>query len=87
MKRRQSDDEAVPMTLGQALDAKVRLVVWCKACGYRVEPAVAEQIARYGSDALVPDWAGRLCCSACDGREVDFVVSGAAPCDPTDPAC
>jgi hypothetical protein len=74
MKRGQSDALSIPMTLGQALDAKVRLVVWCKACGHRVEPAVAEQIARYGADALVTDWAGRLRCSACDGRRVDFVV-------------
>ena len=76
MKRRHSDGESVPMTLGQALDAKVRLVVRCKACGHRVEPAVAEQIARYGAYALVTDWAGRLRCAACDERAVDFVVIG-----------
>ncbi len=67
------------MTLGAALDAKVRLIVWCKACGHRAEPAVADQVASCGSDAAVVDWARRLRCSACGEREVDFVVSGAAP--------
>jgi hypothetical protein len=66
------------MTLGQALAAKVRLIVWCKACA-RAEPDIADQVARYGADTAVTDWAQRLRCSACDGREVDFVVSGAAP--------
>lgn len=65
------------MTLGQAPDAKVRLMVWCKGCEHRAEPAVADQVARYGNDTTVIDWASRLRCSACDGREVDFVVSGA----------
>ena len=65
------------MTLGQALAAKVRLIVWRKAWGHRAEPAVVDQVARYGADASVLDWASRLRCSACDGREVDFVASGA----------
>jgi hypothetical protein len=26
------------MTLGNAAAAKVRLIVWCKACGHQVEP-------------------------------------------------
>ena len=66
------------MTLGQAFGAKVRLIVWCKSCWHRVEPDVADQVARYGADTAVTDWARRLRCSACDGRDVDFVVSGAA---------
>jgi len=66
------------MTLGQALAAKVRLIVRCKACGHRAEPAVVDQVARYGGDTTVIDWARRLRCSACGEREVDFVVSGAA---------
>ena len=52
------------MTLGNALAAKVRLIVWCKTCRYRAEPAVADQVARYGSDATVIGWASRLRCSA-----------------------
>jgi hypothetical protein len=78
MRRKRSEGESVPMTLGRALDAKVRLIVWCKGCGHRAEPDVAAQIARYGVDTAVIDWASRLRCSACGERAVDFVVSGAA---------
>lgn len=66
------------MTLGQALAAQVRLIVWCKDCGHRAELDVADQVARYGADTAVIDWAQRLRCSACGGHDVDFVVSGAA---------
>jgi hypothetical protein len=34
LRRNRSEGEAAPMTLGQALAAKVRLIVWCKACGH-----------------------------------------------------
>ena len=77
MRRNRSDGEPAPMTLGQALGAKVRLIVWCKGCWHRAEPDVADQVARHGADTAVPDWARRLRCSACDGHEVDFVVSPA----------
>jgi hypothetical protein len=66
------------MSLGQALAAKVRLIVWCKGCGHQAEPEIADQIERHGEGMTVIDWASRLRCSACDAREVDFVVSGAA---------
>ena len=52
------------MTLGRALAAKVRLIVWCKACGHQAEPDVANQVAQYGADIAVIDWASRLRCSA-----------------------
>ena len=29
-----------PMTLGNAANARVRLIVWCKGCGYRAEPDI-----------------------------------------------
>jgi hypothetical protein len=45
------------MTLGQALAAKVRLVVWCKSCGHQAEPDVAIQVAHHGATMPVPDWA------------------------------
>ena len=61
------------MTLVQALAAKVRLIMWCRACGHRAEPAVADQVASYGRDTAVIDWARRLRCSASE----DVVVSGA----------
>jgi hypothetical protein len=32
------------MTLGGALAAKMRLIVWCKACGHQVEPDLAAQV-------------------------------------------
>jgi hypothetical protein len=34
---------------------------------------------RYGAELSVPDWHKRLVCSACGGRQVDFVVTGAKP--------
>jgi hypothetical protein len=64
------------MTLGQAFAAKVRLIVWCKGCGHRAEPDIADQVARYSEATTVIDWAGRLRCSACGGRDIDFVVTG-----------
>ncbi len=38
MRRNRSEGESSPMTLGQALAAKVRLIVWCKACQHWAEP-------------------------------------------------
>jgi len=66
------------MTLGQALAAKVRLIVWCKGCGHRAEPGIADQIARYSEATTVIDWVSRLRCSACGGRDIDFVAGPAA---------
>lgn len=77
MRRSRRDEKPGPLTLGQALAAKVRLIVWCKGCGHQVEPDVAALVERHGEDVTVIDWAARLRCSACGGREVDFVVSGA----------
>jgi hypothetical protein len=34
-----------PMTLGNAANAKVRLIVWCKTCGHQVEPDPVEMVA------------------------------------------
>ncbi|MFI4948412.1 MAG: YgiT-type zinc finger protein [Alphaproteobacteria bacterium] len=70
--------EALRLLAGPTVpDAAVRLIVWCKACGHRVEPDVADQVERHGADTTVIDWASRLRCPACGEREVDFVVSGA----------
>jgi hypothetical protein len=65
------------LTLGQGLAAKVRLIVWCKSCGHRAEPEVAEQVAQHGSVMTVIDWAARIICTRCGERSADFVVSGA----------
>ena len=67
---------APPMTLGNAAAARVRLIVWCKACGQRAEPGAAEMAERYGADMAVPEWRDRLVCSACGSRNVDMVVTG-----------
>jgi hypothetical protein len=31
---------------------------------------------RYGAEMAVPEWSGRLLCSGCGSRQVDFVVTG-----------
>ena len=59
-----------------AANAKVRLIVWCKACGHQVEPDADEMAARYGADPSVLDWRDRLVCSECGGRQVDIVATG-----------
>jgi hypothetical protein len=64
------------MTLGNAAAARVRLMVWCKACGHRAEPDPAEIAQRYGAETVVLDWRDRLVCSRCGGRNVDMVVTG-----------
>jgi hypothetical protein len=65
-----------PMTLGNALRAKVRLLVWCKKCGHRTEPDVATQVAQQGAEMLVTEWARLRRCAVCDERGADFAVSG-----------
>jgi hypothetical protein len=64
------------MTLGNAANAKVRLIVWCKACGHQVEPDAAEMAEKYGAGTSVLDWRDRLVCSRCGSRNVDMVASG-----------
>src|SRR5207302_8667550 len=78
MRRKRSDGDIAPLTLGKALTAQVRLIVWCKACGHRAEPEVAEQVSHHGSGMTVIDWAARLRCQDCGERSADFVVSGAS---------
>jgi rubredoxin len=65
-----------PMTLGNAAAARVRLIVWCRACGHRVEPDAGELARRHGPETTVPDWRERLVCSRCGSRNVDMVVTG-----------
>ena len=56
------------MTLGNALTAKLTLIVWCRACGHQAEPDVAAQMARYGADTAVAAWAARLGLRRARGR-------------------
>jgi DNA-directed RNA polymerase subunit RPC12/RpoP len=64
------------MTLGNAASARVRLIVWCKACGHRAEPDPAEIAQRFGAEIVVLDWRDRLVCSHCGSRDVDMIVTG-----------
>jgi hypothetical protein len=64
------------MTLGNAAAARVRLIVWCKACGHRAEPVPAEIAQRYDAETVVRDWREGLVCSQCGSRNIDMVVTG-----------
>jgi hypothetical protein len=64
------------MTLGNAAAARVRLIVWCKACSHQVEPDPAELARLYGAGTSVLDWRDRLVCSRCGSRAIDMVVTG-----------
>jgi hypothetical protein len=64
------------MTLGNAVAARVRLIVWCKECQHQVEPDPAAMAARYGAETPVPDWRERLVCSKCGNADIDMVVTG-----------
>jgi hypothetical protein len=64
------------LTPGQAVAAKVRLIVWCAAYLHRFEAetaALAEQHRRY---VKVLAWARRLRCNQWGAHDADFVVSG-----------
>ena len=63
MAKGRGQPESEPMTLGQALAASVRLIVWCKSCNHRAEPDIAVQVAQHGSGMPVPDWARLLRCT------------------------
>ena len=41
------------MTLGNAAAARVRLIVWCRACQHQVEPDPAEHARRYGAETSI----------------------------------
>jgi hypothetical protein len=65
-----------PMTLGNAASARVRLVVWCRACRHRVEPDPVEMAERYDPETTVLEWRERLVCSKCGSHDTDMVVTG-----------
>jgi hypothetical protein len=77
MNCQRNESESGPMTPGQALAAKARLIAWYKLCASRTEPDLAELVSWHGAEMTVIDWAKRLRCSACGARDADFVVSGA----------
>jgi hypothetical protein len=51
------------LTLGQAVAAKVRLIVWCKACLLRFEPETAALAEQHGDAVTVLAWARRVGCT------------------------
>jgi hypothetical protein len=55
MSRQRNEGESGPLTLGQALAARVRLMVWCKLCARRTEPDVAELVSWHGAEMTVID--------------------------------
>ena len=75
MRRKRSEVESGPATLGTTAKAHLLLRVWCKDCRHEVDLDPAEQAERYGADLPVPEWADRLTCSRCGSRQVDFVVT------------
>jgi hypothetical protein len=66
-----------PATLGSTARAHVRIIVWCRDCRHQIEPDPAALAERYGAELSVLDWHKRLVCSACGGRRIDFVLTGA----------
>src|SRR5207237_7192746 len=86
MATRRSEGESGPLTLGQALAAHVRLIVWCKSCNHRANPDIAAQVAQHGSGLSVIDWARLLRCTECTARDADFVVAGGEPWTSKSPA-
>lgn len=48
------------LTRVQPVAAKVRLIVWCKACLHRFEPETAELADQHGAETTALTWARRL---------------------------
>ena len=64
------------MTPGDATQARVRLIVWCKECPPLVDPDVTAQAARDGAATTVIAWRKRLVCSRCGSKRIDIVATG-----------
>ena len=75
MKRKGFEGEWAPATLGTTAGAHLLLRVWCTDCLHRADIDPGEEAERNGADLSVRDWAGRLTCSQCGSRQIDFVVA------------
>ena len=75
MRRKGYERESGPATLGTTANAHLLLRVWCKDCRHEVDLDPGELAERCGANLPVPEWAARLACSQCGGRQVDFVVT------------
>ena len=64
------------LTLGQVVAARVRLIVWCRACQHRFEPETAALAEEHGAATTLLTWTRRLRCRECGARDADFVVTG-----------
>jgi len=76
MNCQRNESKSGPMTLGQALAAKARLIAWYKLCARRTEPDVVELVSWHGAKMTVIDWARRLRPIAVLAMRI-FVVSDA----------
>src|SRR6266568_5128152 len=76
MNSQRNESKSAPMTLGQALAAKARLIAWYKLCARRTEPDVVELMSWHGAKMTVIDWARRLRPIAVLAMRI-FVVSDA----------
>jgi hypothetical protein len=75
------------MTLGNAVAAKVRLIVWFLDCRHQIEADPAKAAERYGAEMTVPDWQARLMCSKCrSAGPIRGQLNRAADCSNRGPA-
>ena len=63
---------SAPITLGQAVAAHVRLIVWCKNCNHKADPDITAMVAHHGSGMTVIDWARLLRCTESGARDADL---------------
>jgi hypothetical protein len=74
LRRKRSEGEARPATLGTTAKAHLLLHAWCKACRHTVDLDPDEKAPRYGGDLPLLDRAARLRCAQCGGRGIDSIV-------------
>jgi hypothetical protein len=68
-----------PMTLGNALDNKLQLIVGCEECGHSAPVDVAALVDRLRHDFAVPDIENKGRCETCGERRAWVRVSGYRP--------
>jgi hypothetical protein len=76
---RQSTFSGPPMTLGNALDNQLELIVGCDACGRSAPVDVAVLADWLGRDFAVPDIEKKGRCGTCGERRAWVRVSGYKP--------
>ena len=71
----------LPMTLGVAAAAGVRLIVWCKDCQHQVEPGPRGDGPAIRQSDLGSQWRERLVCSRSRAGMCDKAATGKQLCD------